>query len=61
MSADNEPVDPLRPLTEEEAAGVVKLSAEQINAALKEGEKERDAVESIAQQPQNVDPSVRFR
>jgi len=61
MSADNEFVDPLRPLSEDEAARVPALSKEQISFALKEGEKERNAVEEMAQQPQSIDPSVRFR
>jgi len=53
--------DPLRVLTPEEAEGIAVLSPKEISAALSEGAEERDAIEAIAQQPQNIDPNVRFR
>jgi hypothetical protein len=61
MSPTENPVEPLRRLSAEEASRVVPITEAQICAALKKGEKERDAIETFAQQPQNIDPRVRFR
>jgi len=61
MPIVDQTIESLRVLSDEELKGVVALTHEQIEAVLRDGEKERDAFEAVAKQPHIIAPNVRFR